>query len=466
MKVIIIGAGPAGLSAAYHLIKHGVQVLVIEKDSQVGGISKTINYKGFLFDLGGHRFFTKHQEVKKIWREVLPDDFLLRPRLSRIYYKNRLFYYPLKPLNALFNLGPFQAASALLSYIQARIKPDPDPANFEQWVSNRFGHRLYQIFFKTYTEKVWGIPCTEISADWAAQRIRDLSLGKAVANAFNLSGKNKPRTLIEEFYYPRRGPGQFWQKMADLIKDMGGEISLNTELVRYELEEGRIKCLKVKVNGLLSEIIADGVITTAPLSETIQSINSSIPDEVRKSAIALRYRDFITVGLIINREKLFPDNWIYIHSPEIRAGRLQNFKNWSPEMVPDSRFTSLGLEYFCFSSDEIWQAEDQQIKEIGIVDIVNLKMAAPGEVMDAFVKRVPKAYPVYERGYLKKVEIIKEFLRGLKNFQTAGRNGLHRYNNQDHSMLSGLMAARKILGEKGDPWEVNTEEEYHELARD
>jgi protoporphyrinogen oxidase len=462
MRIIIVGAGPAGLTAAFELARNGQEVIIIEKESQVGGISKTMNYNGYLFDLGGHRFFTKYQEVERIWHEVLPDDFLKRPRLSRIYFNGKLFYYPLKPFNALFNLGPARATSALLSYIKARIKPYKNPETFEQWVINQFGRKLFEIFFKTYTEKVWGIPCTEISADWAAQRIKNLSLGKAVLNAFGLSGKNKIRTLIDEFLYPRRGPGQFWEKMAELVTKMGGQIVLKTTVKKIRYGENSISAI-VENNSQRNEISGQRIISSAPLPETILFLEPQAPEQVQKAARMLKYRDFFTVCLVIKKQDLFPDNWIYIHSPEITAGRMQNFKNWSPEMVADTNNTSVGLEYFCSSTDPIWSEPDSQLIAMAVKDMETLKMARKSEIIDGTAIRVPRAYPVYEPGYQKNIEIIKNYLTCLPLIQVIGRNGLHRYNNQDHSMLMGLYAASNVLGGNHSVWGVNVEEEYHEF---
>jgi protoporphyrinogen oxidase len=464
MKVIVSGAGPAGLTAAYELTKNGQEVIVIEKDSQVGGIAKTINYKGYLFDQGGHRFFTKYPEVQKIWQEVLPDDFLLRPRLSRIYYRGKFFYYPIKPFNALWNLGPLTAISSVFSYFKARLQPYPNPTSFEEWVVNQFGRQLFEIFFKTYTEKVWGIPCQQISADWAAQRIQGLSLITAVLNAFGLTGKQKVRTLIDEFQYPRRGPGQFWEKMAELIESQGGKVELRTKSLEINLSgEDKVK-VKVETNGQIEEIKGDALISTAPLSELILSLRPVPPDEVVTSARNLSYRDFITIGVILNKDNIFPDNWIYIHSPEIKAGRLQNFKNWNPEMVPDPATTSLGLEYFCFDSDPIWSQPQNGLADMAIEDLTKLHFAEAKDLIDAVVIKVPKAYPVYSPNYQARVKVVRDYLNTLPLIQTIGRNGLHRYNNMDHSMLSGIYAAKNLLGEHLSPWDINVEEEYHETA--
>jgi len=463
-RVLVIGGGPAGLTAAYELAKNGQEVIVIEKDSQVGGIAKTINYKGYLFDLGGHRFFTKYPEVQKIWQEVLPDDFLTRPRLSRIYYRGKFFYYPIKPFNALWNLGPLTAISSVFSYFKARLKPYPNPNSFEEWVVNQFGRQLFEIFFKTYTEKVWGIPCQQISADWAAQRIQGLSLLTAVLNAFGLTGKQKVRTLIDEFQYPRRGPGQFWEKMAESIESQGGKVELRTKALEINLSDENKVTVKVETNGQIEEIKGDALISTSPLSELILSLRPAPPDEVITSARNLSYRDFITIGVILNKDNIFPDNWIYIHSPEINAGRLQNFKNWNPEMVPDPATTSLGLEYFCFDSDPIWSQPKSSLIDMAIEDLTKLHFAEGKDLIDAVVIKVPKAYPVYSPNYQARVKVVRDYVSTLPLIQTIGRNGLHRYNNMDHSMLSGIYAARNLLGEHLSPWDINVEEEYHETA--
>lgn len=465
-KVIIIGAGPAGLTAAHELVKAGFEVTIIEKETQIGGISRTINYNGYFFDLGGHRFFTKYPEVKKIWAEVLPDDFLLRPRLSRIYYRGKFFYYPLRPLNAFWNLGPITSSVALLSYLKARIKPYPYPENFEQWVTNQFGKKLYEIFFKTYTEKVWGVPCTRISADWAAQRIKGLSLGKAVINSFGLKGKAQVRTLIDQFLYPRLGPGQFWEKMAKIICRRGGKLILGAEAVEIRrTEEGKF-LIKMRSRNSIEEITGTSLISSMPLSELVLSLQPGPPDRVIKAARQLGYRDFYIVSLIINRESIFPDNWIYLHSAEIKAGRIQNFKNWSPDMVADPGKTVLGLEYFCFASDPEWSQPDSQLISLAVEDLERLGFAGKGEVLDATVVRVPKAYPVYSPDYRENIRIIKEYLLRLGRLQTIGRNGLHRYNNQDHSMMTAIQAVRNFMGEKCSPWDINVEDEYHEVSRE
>jgi len=464
MKTIILGAGPAGLTAAYELAKAGHPPLVFEKDGDVGGISRTINYKGYLFDIGGHRFFTKFEEVKRIWNEILKDEFITRPRLSRIYYNNKFFYYPLKPWNALQNLGLKTSVSVMGSYLYAQIHPYKNAANFEEWVSNKFGRKLFQIFFKTYTEKVWGMPCREIQADWAAQRIKSLNLGKAVINALGIGKKNKVTTLIDEFQYPRKGPGQMWEKAKDLIEKGGGRVALNTRAVRFNRKGDKILSVAVEKDGKEETRSGDHFLSSIPLRELILRIEPPPPEDVLSAAKGLRYRDFFTVGLIIRKKDIFPDTWIYIHSPEVQVGRIQNFKNWSPEMVPDPDMTSLGLEYFCFETDPVWKQGDAGLVEKATDEIEKLGFAMRTEVLDGVVIRSPKTYPIYDEGYQARIDIIKDYLGKINNLQTIGRNGLHRYNNQDHSMVTALLAVRNILGERHSVWDVNVDDEYHEIG--
>ena len=466
MKIIILGAGPAGLTAAYDACKKGLHPVVFEKDKEVGGISKTVSYKNYLFDIGGHRFFTKYKEIKNIWNEILGDNFITRPRLSRIYYNNKFFYYPIKPLNALTNLGLSNSFLVIMSYINSQINPYRNVTNFEEWISNKFGRKLFHIFFKTYTEKVWGIPCKEIQADWAAQRIKSLSLGKAILNSIGFLKRGQVTTLIDEFQYPRRGPGQMWDSAADLVQKHGGRVKLNSKVSRFTKKGNKIISVLIKSNGSIQETAGDYFLSSVPLKELIESIAPPAPNDVLRAANKLKYRDFFTVGLIINKAQIFPDNWIYIHSPEVKVGRIQNFKNWSPEMVPDSQTTSLGLEYFCFSTDDIWKKDNHELIEMGMDEVVQLKFAKREQISDGLVIKSPKTYPIYDEGYQDRIEIIKNYLSTIKNLQTMGRNGLHRYNNQDHSMLSAIIAVRNILGEDHSTWDINVDDEYHEIIEE
>ncbi len=461
-KVLVIGGGPAGLTAAYELTRHELKPIVFEKYDKVGGISRTETYKDYYFDMGGHRFFTKSQEVNKFWHEILGDEFLRRPRLSRIYYDRKFFNYPLKPTNALKGLGLIQSFLIGLSYVRWQIFPHRDETTFEQWVTNRFGYRLFTIFFKSYTEKVWGIPTSELSSEWAAQRIKDLDLKSAVLSMF-VKPKNTITTLIEEFNYPRRGPGMLWNEVKDRINQRGGEVRLNSNVCGIQRDGTRITGVVVSINGTEEIIEGTDFISSMPVTEFISKLNPPPPKEVLDAASKLTYRDFLTVCLIVNKEDLFADNWIYIHDPEVTVGRIQNFKNWSPYMVPDLSKSSLGLEYFCNEGDELWNASDEDLIELGKKEIEKVGLAKYSDVEDGCVFRVEKSYPVYDSDYAAHLNVIREYIDSLENFQTIGRNGLHRYNNQDHAMLTGMLAVRNMLfGEENDLWIVNAEQEYHE----
>lgn len=468
---IVIGAGPAGLTSAYELSKLGIGSTILEADEQVGGLSRTVNYKGYRFDIGGHRFFSKVPLINELWREMLSEDFLLRPRLSRIHYRGHFFDYPLKAANALAGLGPVEALLVMLSYSKAKLLPHAEETNLEQWVSNRFGQRLYEIFFKTYTEKVWGIPCAEISADWAAQRIKNLSLKEAVRSALFGGGKSADgeiiTTLIEQFHYPRLGPGMMWDCCKDLLASQGNETVHGVKIDKIRHRKGRVESvIGHKSNGERVEFDGDQFISSMPLRRLIQSLDPLPPDQVLEAANSLRYRDYLTVVLMAKREHVFPDNWIYIHSPEVKMGRIQNYKNWSPEMVPDQSRSSLGLEYFLWQQDDEWTWSNDRLIDLGIKECAQIGLIQPDEVEDGTVVRMKKAYPVYDQDYQNRVDIIRNYLETLPNLQTIGRNGLHRYNNQDHSMLTGVYAARNVVGENNDVWAVNTEQDYHEEVRD
>ncbi|MEM9923666.1 MAG: NAD(P)/FAD-dependent oxidoreductase [Cyanobacteria bacterium P01_D01_bin.50] len=463
--VVVIGGGPAGLTAAYHLVKHGVKSIVFERSDKVGGISRTETYKGYRFDIGGHRFFTKVGEVEQLWQEVMGDEFIKVPRLSRIYYQNKFFSYPLEPLNALSNLGLINSSLIMWSYFKAKVQPNPIEENFEEWVSNRFGTRLYKTFFKTYTEKVWGIPCTEIRADWAAQRIKGLSLKKAVINA--VFGSNDTKTLIKEFNYPKFGPGEMWERVQQIVDTKGSPVHLNTEVIEFEREGDRIKSVTIRQEGQIKKVTGENFISSMPISGLVKKLNPAPPEAVIEAASSLKYRDFLIVSLIVNRAELFPDNWIYIHSPEFQVGRIQNFKNWSAAMVPDSSKTCLGMEYFCSEGDKLWEMSNSQLIELASEEIIKLGLGVHrGDVEDGCVIRQYKAYPVYDGEYRQHLQVLQDYLSNFENLQTVGRNGMHRYNNQDHSMLSALLAARNILGEEHDLWNINVERSYHENFTD
>lgn len=465
-QTVIVGGGPAGLTAAYELIRHGRKPILFEKIDKVGGIARTENYKGFHFDMGGHRFYTKSEEVQRFWDEILGDDFLVRPRLSRIYYKDKFFNYPLKPLNALRGLGPFEGALITLSYLRWRLFPYREEETFEHWVTNRFGKRLFETFFKSYTEKVWGIPCSELKAEWAAQRIKDLSLKSAVLNMF-FKPQHVIKTLIEEFHYPRRGPGMLWTAVQQKIEAEGGDVQLNADVVTIHREGNCITGIDVAQNGQVRRVNGRNFISSMPLPHLVQRLNPPAPQQILKAAEQLKHRDFLTVCLVVKQKTLFPDNWIYIHDPNVQVGRIQNYKNWSEEMVPDPNQTSLGLEYFCNQGDALWEMSDDALICLAREELDKIGLASGDDVIDGCVFRVEQTYPVYDQGYGQSLELVKNYINSFKNFQTIGRNGLHRYNNQDHAMLTGMLAVRNILfKEDNDLWSVNTEPDYLEEVQD
>lgn len=474
--VVVIGAGPAGLTAAYLLGKQGLKVHVIEKDQKyVGGISRTVECDGFRFDVGGHRFFSKSQEIIDLWDEILPHDFIVRPRMSRIFYEGKFYSYPLRAFEALWNLGFFRSASCLASYVKAKIFPKKEVRNFQDWVSNQFGNRLFSIFFKTYTEKVWGMPCDAISADWAAQRIKGLNLGAAVFDGVKRSlglnkGPNKgktAKTLIESFRYPRLGPGMMWEAARNKIEDAGNKIILGHRLeqIRYDQDLRRWRVSASGPDGKNLSITAMHVISSAPIAELAGRI--SPPPVMLDRARKLKYRDFLTVALMIRSDELFPDNWIYIHDPRVKAGRVQNYRSWSPEMVPDENTACVGLEYFCFENDGLWSSSDHDLVELAKCELATLGLCKPENITKGVVVRQEKAYPVYDDTYEENVRFIREELEEkYPTLHLVGRNGMHRYNNQDHAMMTAMLTVRNIIAGSRvyDIWQVNEDAEYHEMG--
>jgi protoporphyrinogen oxidase len=458
--LMIIGAGPAGLAAARESTLQGTAPTVLEKADRVGGIARTEAYKGYRFDIGGHRFYTQVKEVQAVWQEMLGEDFPAVARMSRIYYRGRFFAYPLELFNTLSNLGPLESLLILLSYLKAKLWPLSQEETFEQWVTNRFGRRLFQTFFQTYTEKVWGIPCHQIQAEWAGQRIKGLSLTSAVSDA--LLGGNNAKSLIKAFHYPTHGPGMMWQRFLEQVQSQGGQFHLNTEVIRLRRERGRITGVTARADGRTIELPGQHFISSMPLDELIARLDPPPPSDVLQAARHLNYRAFVIVVLIVNRADLFPDQWIYVHSPEVRVGRIQNFKNWSAALVPDPDTTSLGMEYFCDIDDDLWAMPDAELVELATRELASLELAGPHEVVDAVILRQPKAYPVYDLEYRQHLGLIRQFLATVDNLQTIGRNGMHRYNNQDHSMLTGMLAVRNLQGQNHDLWTVNTESAYYE----
>jgi protoporphyrinogen oxidase len=472
-EVAIIGAGPAGLTAAHVLSKGGASVTVLEADpTSVGGISRTVVHRGFRFDIGGHRFFSKAREVEDFWSEILPHDMLERPRSSRIYYSGKFFSYPLKPFEALARLGPTEAALCVASYAKARLHPVPNPKNFEDWVTNQFGERLFRIFFKTYTEKVWGMPCKEISADWAAQRIKGLSLSTAVLSALKPVRPTTDRsgvikTLIDTFRYPRLGPGMMWEACADRVRENGGRVLLGRRVqhVSYDREHRRYRVEYTGPDGGHAELEVDHVISSAPLSELVRSLAPALGEEAARAAASLRYRDFLIVVLMAKDEGAFTDNWLYIQDPSVLVGRIQNFKSWSPDMVPDPTLAAYGCEYFCHEGDGLWSRSDSELEALARDEMTRIGLIRPESVLDSTVVRQPKAYPVYDSKYQRNVDTIRHELKvRFPGLYAVGRNGMHKYNNQDHSMMTAMLAAKNILAgrELYDPWRVNQDAEYHE----
>ena len=471
-KAVIIGAGPAGLTAAYDLSKAGAAVVVLENDPQyVGGISRTVNYKGFRFDIGGHRFFSKSREIEDFWTEIGGKNLLNRPRSSRIYYRGKFYTYPLKPFDALSKLGWFESLRCVLSFLVAQLHPKRHAKSFEDWVINQFGERLFRIFFKTYTEKVWGMSCQEISADWAAQRIKGLSLASAIRHAFLAKpGKNRKqvvKTLIDEFRYPRQGPGMMWEACAERVRRQGGAVLLGRRAtaIRFDAASKLWTVTCRRSDGHIEEHCGEHLISSMPIRDLVAQIEPRLPQAAVEAARSLRYRDFLTVGLIVRDRDRFSDNWIYIHDPSVQVGRVQNYKSWSPEMVPDPAFCSYGLEYFCFEGDGLWAAPDQQLIDLAKKELAYLDLAAAADVVDGCVIRQPKAYPVYDDAYQRHVGTIRTALEeNLPTLHLVGRNGMHKYNNQDHAMMTAMLTAKNILASRRDydVWAVNQDAEYHE----
>jgi protoporphyrinogen oxidase len=474
-EVFIIGAGPAGLTAAYCLTRETPSVIIIEKDPiYVGGISRTVRYKDFLFDIGGHRFFSKAKDVVDLWKEILPDDFIARPRLSRIFYGGKYYSYPLSAFEALKNLGVWTSGMCMLSYAFAKLRPIAEPATFHEWVRNQFGEKLFRIFFKTYTEKVWGMSCDEISADWAAQRIKGLDLRVAVMHALkkSLGARKQPaaageivKTLIDTFQYPRKGPGMMWDAAAKKIRDRGGRLLMGRELQSLAYDEtAEVWTIAVATANGTETYRARHVISSAPVRELVDKLTPR-PISLFHGR-ALRYRDFLTVALMVNKPELFPDNWIYIHDPTVKVGRVQNFRSWSPEMAPEG-MSCLGLEYFCFEGDGLWTASDEDLIALAKKEIAQIGLIAAEDVVDGCVVRQPKAYPVYDDDYRHNVAMIRLDLEThFPTLHLVGRNGMHKYNNQDHAMMTAMLTARNILaGERRyDVWGVNEDAEYHEAG--
>ncbi len=475
VDVAIIGAGPAGLTAGYLLTKQGKSVAIIEKDATyVGGISRTVEHEGYRFDIGGHRFFSKSQQVVDLWNEILPDDFIQRPRMSRIYYEGKFYSYPLRAFEALSNLGILRSAACMVSYLRYKLFPIPQVRSFEDWTTNQFGQKLYSIFFKTYTEKVWGMPCNEMSADWAAQRIKGLSLWNAVVDGLKRSlGLNKRpndgqavKTLLETFRYPRLGPGMMWEAARDKILATGnGHLFMGHAL--EQLASDGNGGWRMSATGADGKVVIEAkhAISSAPMRELAARMHP-LPDTTL-NASNLKYRDFLTVALMVEGEDLFPDNWIYIHDSKVKVGRVQNFRSWSPEMIPDENMACVGLEYFCFEGDGLWSMDDDDLVALATDEMEILGLVDRKKVKSGAVVRQEKAYPVYDETYAANVAAMRaELEEKHPTLHLVGRNGMHRYNNQDHAMMTAMLTVENIVaGERiYDTWCVNEDAEYHEAG--
>ena len=469
--VVVIGAGPAGLTAAYELVKAGDPVIVVEADSVVGGISRTVERDGWRFDIGGHRFFTKVIPVQEFWHQVLPpEDFLLRPRMSRIFYGGKYYDYPIKLTNALSNLGLVEAFRCGLSFLWVRIRPPKDLSTLEGYIVSNYGWRLYRHFFKTYNEKVWGVSASEISADWGAQRIKGMSMWNAVWEPIRASVAGKRRnkskqvtSLIEEFEYPKLGPGMMWERCTEQVIAQGGEVRMETKVTAVHVEDGNAVAVTATSDGSPTRVPASHVISSMPFTELARIVDPPVPDEVLAAASDLHYRDFLTVALVIPENRGFPDNWIYIHAPDVRVGRIQNFGSWSPFLVKDGR-TCLGMEYFVFEGDDLWTSSDDELVALGTKELAAIGLVDASDIEAGYVVRMPKAYPVYDDVYRDNVDVLRRwFEANAPNVHPVGRNGMHKYNNQDHSMYTAMLTVENIHGAHHDIWSVNVEEEYHEV---
>jgi protoporphyrinogen oxidase len=487
---VIIGAGPAGLTAAYELLaRTDIRPLVLERDEHMGGIARTVNYKGNRIDVGGHRFFSKSYRVMQWWLEMLPlqnrDEervMLVRSRKSRIYFLRRFFDYPIRlTLDTLAKLGAVRTFRIGLSYMRSVMFPIKPERSLEHFFINRFGRELYNTFFKAYTEKVWGAPCSRISAEWGAQRVKGLSIAKSIQHfvrgLFGRKGdvtqKETETSLIEQFLYPKYGPGQMWEEVARRVLEKGGEILTGWQVRAIHTSGEKVTAVTAvhSSSGEARRIEGDLFFSTMAVKDLVQGLDAAVPQEIREIGEGLEYRDFITVGLLVDRLKvheadgsLIRDNWIYIQEPDVLVGRMQIFNNWSPHMVGDPSKVWIGLEYFCFESDSLWQRTDQELRELAEAEMEKIGIIERADVRDATVIRMVKTYPAYFGAYARFAE-LRRYLDGFTNLYLLGRNGMHRYNNQDHSMLTAMVAVDNIaqgVASKENIWSVNTEEEYHE----
>ena len=470
-KAIIMGAGPAGLTAAYELIRNNIKPVIIEKDSVVGGIARTVKYKEYRFDIGGHRFFTKNEEVEKLWEDILGEDFLTRNRLSRWYYNKKFFNYPINPLEILKIFGLQESAKIIASYAKAKIFPKKEK-NIEDWYINQFGEYLAKPFFIDFNKKLWGVPCNKLNMDFGKQRVKGVSfysiIKEHVKKILRIN-REDVKSLISKFRYPKYGPGMMWEEMKRKIEKKGGKFLMESEVVSINHENNKIVSVTVKNKNKKKNIPGKYFLSSIPLKELIMKMNPKPEAEIVKAAESLKFRAFVAVALVLNKEKIFPDTWIYTHDKGMACIRIQNFNNWSPFLVPKGK-TCLGFEYTCNFNDEFWNLDDEGIRKIAIEDLEKAGFAEKKEVVDSKIIRLKDVYPVYTLDYKEKVSIIKRYIdkfnKNFKNIQPIGRGGMHKYNNMDHSMMTALLAARNILGKEYDIWKVNTDAEYHEEEKE
>jgi protoporphyrinogen oxidase len=463
-KVVIIGAGPSGLACAYHLGKHGISSLVVEKDETAGGLCRTFDYSGYLFDIGGHRFLTKSELVNSLWHDILGEELLSVKRVSRIYFNNKYLKYPLSLFDTFINLGIVESTRCMASYITAQLDPSGDDATFEGWMTNRFGKRLYEIFFDTYTKKVWELPPKDISSDWAAQRIKGLSLREALKSAIMSPNNNGLKTLSQEFLYPRKGPGQFYDRLCKKSSALGAHFFFNCNVTGIECDGKKVTAITIQDTQKQTEKLpVDVLFSSMPLPHLINSINSDPPKEIHQSASQLKFRSFLVVNVILEKEHLFPDQWVYVHSPEVKLGRIQNYKNWSMDMISDPKNTSLGLEYFCREGDDLWNMNDKEIINFAMNELQEIGIASQKHLVGGFVLRRKNVYPVYSLDYQEKRAILKTYLKHFQNLRPIGRAGLFKYDNSDLALLSGIVAAENYLGKSNrDIWNLGEDQKYLE----